>query len=96
MSAPSLRSQLGTLAGLLLLLAATAAFAYVPLGAFNTVLALSISVGKTLLVMIFFMRLRSESPVVRLFAMAGFVWLAMMFLVTLADYLTRMELPPPY
>jgi len=95
-SPPSLRSQLGTLGGLLLLLAMTAGFAYVPAGAFNTVVALCISVAKTLLVMLFFMRLRSESPVVRLAAMAGFTWLSMLFLITLADYLTRMTLAPPY
>ncbi|HET6432783.1 cytochrome C oxidase subunit IV family protein [Dyella sp.] len=95
-SPPSLRSQLGALAGLLLLLAATAGLAYVPMGAFNTVVALLISLAKTLLVMLIFMRLRSESAVVRLVAIAGFAWLAMLFLILMADYLTRVTLPPPY
>ena len=93
---PSLRSQLGTLAGLLALLAATAGIAYLPLGALNTVLALLSSVAKTALVMVFFMRLRTESQVIRLVALAGFVWLSMLFLITLADYLTRTVLAPPY
>jgi cytochrome c oxidase subunit 4 len=93
---PSLRSQLGTLAGLLLLLATTAGLAYVPMGPFNTVMALAVSVAKTLLVMLFFMRLRSASAVVRLAAMVGFAWLGMLFLITLADYVTRLTLAPPY
>lgn len=95
-SPPSLRSQLGALVGLLLLLAATAGLAYVPLGAFNLVLALAISTAKTLLVMLIFMRLRSASAVVRLVAIAGFAWLSLLFLITLADYLTRVTLAPPY
>jgi cytochrome c oxidase subunit 4 len=59
-------------------------------------MALAVSVAKTLLVMLFFMRLRSASAVVRLAAMVGFAWLGMLFLITLADYVTRLTLAPPY
>jgi cytochrome c oxidase subunit 4 len=95
-SPPTLRSQLGALGALLALLAATAGLAYVPLGWFNTVLALSISVAKALVVLLIFMRLRSAAPVVRLAAMAGFLWLGLLFIITLADYLTRATVPPPF
>ena len=95
-SPPSLRSQLGALGALLALLAATASLAYVPLGLFNTVLALTISVAKALVVMLVFMRLRSARPVIRLAATAGFLWLGLLFLITLADYLTRTTLAAPY
>lgn len=95
-SPPTLRSQLGALGALLALLAATAGLAYVPLGWFNTVLALSISVAKALVVLLIFMRLRSAAPVIRLAAMAGFLWLSLLFVITLADYLTRAAVPPPF
>ncbi|MGN6739437.1 cytochrome C oxidase subunit IV family protein [Dyella sp.] len=95
-SPPTLRSQLGALGALLALLAATAGLAYLPLGGFNTVLALSISVAKALVVMLVFMRLRSASPVIRLAAAAGFLWLSLLFVITLADYLTRGTLAAPF
>jgi cytochrome c oxidase subunit 4 len=95
-SPPSLRSQLGALGALLALLAATAGLAYVPLGVFNTVLALAISVSKALVVMLVFMRLRSAKPVIRLAAVVGFLWLGLLFVITLADYLTRATLAAPY
>jgi cytochrome c oxidase subunit 4 len=75
--------------GLLALLLITVGTALVPLGALNVALNLGISVAKTLLVMIIFMHLDSGSPAIRLAAATGFVWLLLLFILTLGDYLTR-------
>jgi cytochrome c oxidase subunit 4 len=75
--------------GLMLLLAATVGIAYVDLGPFNTAAAMSISLAKAGLILVFFMHLKKASPLVRLFACAGFFWLAMMLTLALGDYLTR-------
>jgi cytochrome c oxidase subunit 4 len=74
------------LLGLLLLTLGTA---LIPLGALNVALNLAISVVKTLLVMIVFMHLDTGRPVIRLAAAAGFLWLLLLFTLTLGDYLTR-------
>lgn len=95
-SPPSLRSQIGTVIALLALLALTLVLALLPLGAFNTVAALAISVCKTLLVMVFFMRVRDGHPFLRVAAAAGFVWLALLLTFSLADHLTRLPLASPW
>lgn len=95
LSPPPLRSQLLTLLALLALLGLTIGLAFLPLGALNAALALAISAAKTLLVMVYFMRLREGHPFLRVVAAAGFVWLALLLAFSLADYLTRPLLPLP-
>ena len=92
----SLRAHLGVLAALLALLLATAGLALLPLGRFNTVAALSISAAKAALVMAFFMRLRGGHPFLRVVALAGFAWLALLLGLSLCDYATRAWLPAPW
>lgn len=75
--------------GLLVLLAATVGVAYLSLGRWGVVAALGIAFAKAALVMVFFMQLRENSPLVRVFAIGGFFWLALLFLLTFADILTR-------
>lgn len=75
--------------GLLGLLLLTVGTALIPLGALNVALNLGISVAKTLLVMVIFMHLDSSNPTIRLAAATGFVWLMLLFILTLGDYLTR-------
>jgi cytochrome c oxidase subunit 4 len=74
---------------LLMLLAATVASAYIPLGAFNTVLNMAIAAMKVALIAVFFMKLRSSKPLVRLVSVAGIFWLILMFSLTAGDYLMR-------
>jgi cytochrome c oxidase subunit 4 len=71
------------------LLAATVTSAYIPLGAFNTIINLAIAAAKVVLILLFFMKLRSSSALVRLISMAGLFWLVFMFALTAGDYLTR-------
>ena len=74
---------------LLALLALTVAIAYVDLGPWGIVVALIIAIVKALLVMFYFMHLRSTNPLVWLFAGAGFVWLGILFFYSISDYLSR-------
>lgn len=85
----SVRTYLIVWAALLLLFAITWGSAYIHLGTLSTAINLTIAVAKALLVIIFFMHIHHSSPVVRIFAAAGFFWLTIMFTLTLGDYLTR-------
>ena len=81
-------------AALMLLLAATTASAFVPLGSLNIVVSLVIAVIKALVVLLVFMELRA-SRLVRAFAAAGFFWLLIMIVLTGADYWHRTDARAP-
>lgn len=75
--------------GLYLLLVLTVAVALIDLGSLNIVAALAIAVAKMLLVILFFMHVRWSSRMVWLFASGAFVWLGILFMLTMADFLSR-------
>jgi cytochrome c oxidase subunit 4 len=75
--------------GLLALTLLTVGMAYLDLGPLSIALALSIAIGKALLVMLFFMHLRYSNRLTWAVAGAGVIWLAHLLIFTLADYLTR-------
>jgi cytochrome c oxidase subunit 4 len=81
---------------LLVLLGASAASAFVSLGAWNTVLNLGIALVKAALVMLFFMHLRRSHVLLRLAAGAGLATLAILFALSATDYATRKTVPAPY
>jgi cytochrome c oxidase subunit IV len=83
------RSYYRVYGALLALTLLTVGVAYLDLGPMNVVAALGIAIGKALLVMLFFMHLRSSSHLTWIVAGAGVIWLANLLLFTLADYLTR-------
>lgn len=74
---------------LLLLLGATVGSAYVPLGLLNSVINMTIAAMKVILVMVFFMNLRSSSALLRLAALCGLFWLTFLFVLSATDYFTR-------
>lgn len=78
-----------TYIGLIVLLVITAAAAWFPLGAGNTVIAFGVAVLKALLIVVFFMELRVATPLLRLAAAAGIVWLVILFGLSLSDYFQR-------
>lgn len=80
---------------LIILLAATTASAFVPLGSLNLPLSLLIAIAKALIVLLFFMELRASRPLVRAFAAAGFFWLLIMIVLTGADYWHRTDMRAP-
>jgi cytochrome c oxidase subunit 4 len=74
---------------LLVLLALTVGSAFFPLGLFNALINIVIAAMKVALVMLFFMKLRSGSALLRLAALAGIFWLMFLFVLTATDYMTR-------
>jgi cytochrome c oxidase subunit 4 len=83
------KGPLATWCALCALLTATCAIAFVPLGSGNLPISLLIAAAKASLVGLFFMRLRNDSPLNRLAACLGPVWILIMFLLLGADYFTR-------
>jgi cytochrome c oxidase subunit 4 len=80
---------------LLALTAATTAVAYTDLGPFNIVMALFIAVLKMLLVALFFMHLRHSTILTKVVVGGGMLWLAILLVFSLADFVTRGWLPVP-
>ena len=80
---------------LMLLLAATTASAFLPLGSFNLPISLGIAIAKALIVLLFFMELRASRALTRAFAAAGFFWLLIMIVLTGADYWHRTDVRAP-
>jgi len=74
---------------LICLLLLTLGSAYVKLGALNSAINLVIAVCKALLVLFFFMHLRSAHYMLRIAAAAGFFWLALLIGLSLTDFLAR-------
>ena len=59
------------------------------LGPFNNIVMLTVACTKALLVVLFFMHVRWSSRLTWVVAGSGFVWLLIMFGLTMADYLSR-------
>lgn len=86
---PAVRTYLFVWLALMGFLALTLGSAYVDLGWMNSVLNVGIAVVKAILVMLFFMHLRSSDYVLRIFAAAGFFWLALLIGLSMTDFGTR-------
>ena len=79
------------LLGLLVLTLATYLAAKVDLGKLNIMVAFAIATAKGALVVLYFMHARYSSRVTRVVIGAGLGWLAILFTLTLSDYLTRTQ-----
>jgi len=71
----------------------TVGVAFLELGPLNIIIALTIAVGKALLVLLFFMHLHYSSGLIWVVWGAGIFWLMLLLTITLSDYLTRNWLP---
>jgi cytochrome c oxidase subunit 4 len=67
--------------------------AQIDLGALNVVVALGIAAFKMTLVIWFFMHVRTDNPLTKLFVFAGFFWMAILLALTLGDYFSRTWMP---
>ncbi len=76
-------------AALLVLTVVTVIVAFIDLGPFNNLIAMTIAVAKATLVVLYFMHVRYSGKLTWVFAGAGFVWLIILFVFLLNDYLTR-------
>jgi cytochrome c oxidase subunit 4 len=92
-NAPSKKIYFRVWIALLAFLLLTWGLSELDLGPFNNVAAISISVAKMMLVVLFFMHGRYEKPLTWIFIIAGLVWLLIMVDLTLSDYLTRGSAP---
>jgi cytochrome c oxidase subunit 4 len=57
------------------------------------VVALAIAFFKMMLVIWFFMHVRTDNPLTKLFVCAGFFWMAILLALTLGDYFSRSWMP---
>ena len=92
--APSTKAYFAVFAALLVLTAATVLVARVDLGPANNLVAMGIAVTKAVLVMLIFMHLRFGTRMTALTALAGFVWLGLMILMLMGDYVGRYAIFP--
>jgi len=88
-----IRSYLNVFFALMLLTALTTAAAFVDFGSFNDVIAMAIAGTKAGLVIAIFMHVKYQSPLIRIFAVAGFAWLLIFFVLILTDYQARLPVP---
>lgn len=91
---PTTKTYLVNYAVLMVLLVLTALASKAPLGVLKTPTSLLIAAAKTALVFLFFMQLWYQRGLIRIFAAAGFFWLAIIGVLTFSDYFTRGWLLP--
>ena len=82
-------------AALIALTAVTTVVAYVDLGPFSVVVAITIAVIKMLLVALFFMHMRHGTMLMKVVVSAGLLWLVILLLLSMSDFFTRGWLPVP-
>ena len=63
--------------------------AFIDLGFWNPIIALTIACTKATLVILFFMHVRYSSKLRMITVCAGFFWLLILISLSLSDYLTR-------
>jgi len=85
----TVRSYLLVFAALIIGTGLTYAAALVDFGFFNNVVMLAIALTKAALVILIFMGVRWSSRLTWVVAVSGFVWLLILFGITMSDYLSR-------
>ena len=92
-SIPSVRTYVTIWAILTIMTFVTFYVAQIDLGPWNVVVALIIAFFKMMLVVLFFMNVKAESPLTKLYAAAGFFWLILLLGQTMLDYISRTWMP---
>ena len=64
-------------------------------GRLNTIVALSIAITKATLVVWFFMGVRYNTPLTKVVAVSGFLWMLILFGIGMSDYWSRPWLGVP-
>ena len=85
----SVKTYVFVLIALLCATVATTLVAYVDLGPFSVVAALTIACVKMLLVALFFMHLRHSTTLTRIVVIGGLLWLAILIGLSMADFVSR-------
>lgn len=74
---------------LMVLTAVTVSVAYIDLGPLNTPAALAIAIAKAAVVILYFMHVRHSTRLTWIVVIGSFLWLGVLFVLTLSDYLSR-------
>ncbi len=74
---------------LLVLTATTYGAAFLNLGPFHTLVALGIAAAKAILIILFFMHARYSQGITRIVMGAGLLWLGILIVGTMDDFLSR-------
>ena len=82
-------TYVGIFVALIALTGLTTGVAFIDLGFFNPVVALSIAVLKASLVVLFFMHMRWSSKLTWVVGGSALFWLGILLTLTLSDYATR-------
>jgi cytochrome c oxidase subunit 4 len=88
-----IKVYVGVFLALITLTITTVVVSKIELGEYNFVAAMTIAVIKGTLVILFFMHVKQASAMTKLFVVAGFFWMAIMFVFVLSDYFSRGWLP---
>ena len=83
------RTYYAIFAILMLCTLATVLIAFVDLGPFNTVAALTIAVFKAVLVILYFMHVKYGTRLTWAVVVGSVFWLGILLVLTMSDYLTR-------
>ncbi len=89
------RIYVAVFAALAALTLLTTGVAYIDLGVFNPIVAITIAVCKASLVVLFFMHARYRTRLTWIFIAAGVLWLSLLIGFTLSDVASRGWIPPP-
>lgn len=92
-SIPSVRTYVLVWLTLTIMTFVTFYVSTIDLGEWNIVVALLIAFFKMMLVVLIFMNVKSESPLTKLFAAAGFFWLILLLGQVAIDYISRTWMP---
>jgi cytochrome c oxidase subunit 4 len=90
---PTLEIYFMVFAALMVFTVLTVWASFQHLGSWNTPVALGIAVTKATLVVLFFMHVRYSPRLTALVISAGLLWLGILLVITLSDYLSRPWLP---
>jgi caa(3)-type oxidase subunit IV len=85
----SIGTYVAVWAGLVFFTVLTVFVASRDFGVLNTAVALGIAITKASMVVLIFMGLRHNTPLTRMVAVSGFVWILILFGIGMSDYLTR-------
>ncbi|WP_437201402.1 cytochrome C oxidase subunit IV family protein [Planctomicrobium sp. SH664] len=84
-----LRAYYAVFAALILLVGVTIGVSMIPMGKLAAVIALAIATFKAVLIVLIFMHVKDEMPLIQVFAFGGFFWLVFLFMFVFSDYATR-------
>jgi cytochrome c oxidase subunit 4 len=88
-----IKIYVGIFLALIALTITTVGVSKVELGEYNFIVAMTIAVIKGTLVVLFFMHVKQSTSMTKLFVVAGFFWMAILFVFVLSDYFSRGWLP---